>query len=194
LTAEDVDGLEYDKLDATGTLIATELVPQGYQSMLKGFISMFNSYCKQFSAILDCTSILKDDFDSWHLLGNKHNIPLTHIHNVDGPLRTGPTPAENFEHGIKRDKDQYPEFTDKKNWYNFLRDVETTAATHNTIEVLDFPYTPNLLDPKDVALFNSKNKWMYSVLSAKLKTDIGMEIIQNHDIDRNTQQQQLNDL
>jgi hypothetical protein len=28
---------------------------------------------------------------------------------------------------------------------------------------------------------------MYSVLSAKLKTNTGMEIIRNHDLDRNTQ-------
>jgi hypothetical protein len=155
--------------------------------MLKAFISMFNSYCSQRSAILDCTSILKDDFDSWHLLGYKPNVPLTHVRNIHGPLRTGPTPAENFERGIKKDKDQYPKFNDEKNWYNFRRDVEATATTHNTIEVLDFAYTTNLLDPEDIALFASKNKWMYSVLSAKLKTDIGMEIIQNHDIDRNTQ-------
>jgi hypothetical protein len=38
--------------------------------MLKAFISMFNNYCNQFSAILDCTLILKDDFDSWLLVNN----------------------------------------------------------------------------------------------------------------------------
>jgi hypothetical protein len=90
----------------------------------------------------------------------------------------GPTPAESFECGIKKDKEQYPEFTDEKNWYNFRCDVEATAAAHNTIEVLDFAFTPNLADPDDVALFAAKNQWMYSVLSAKLKTDTGMEIIQ----------------
>jgi hypothetical protein len=43
------------------------------------------------------------------------------------------------------------------------------------------------LDPEDVALFASKNKWMYSVLSAKLKTNTRIEIIQKHDINRNAQ-------
>jgi hypothetical protein len=98
---------------------------------------------------------------------------LTHIHNVHGPLPTGPTPAESFERRIKKDKDLYPKFTDEKNWYNFCCDVEATAATHTTIEVLDFAYTPNFADAEDVVLFASKNKWMYSVLSAKLKTDTG---------------------
>jgi hypothetical protein len=120
---------------------------------------------------------LKEDFNSWRLLGYKPNVPLTNIHNVHGPLCTGPTPAESFERGIKKDKDQCPEFTDEKNWYNFCRDVEATPATHNTIEVLDFAYTPNYADADNVALFASKNRWMYSVLSAKVNTDAGMEII-----------------
>jgi hypothetical protein len=106
--------------------------------MIKAFILMFNNFCRQRLGILDCTSISKDDFDSWRLFGYKPNVSLTHIHNVHGPLRTGPTPAENFECGIKKDKDQYPEFNNEKNWYNFCRDVEATAVTHNTIEVLDF--------------------------------------------------------
>jgi hypothetical protein len=145
--------------------------------MIKAFILMFNNYCNQGSGVLDCVLVLKEDLDNWRLLRFKPNIPLSHLHNVHGPLRTGPTPAETFECRIKKDKDQYPEFTNEKNWYNFRRDVEATAATHNTIEVLDFVYTPNFADPDDVALLASKNKWMYSVLSAKLKTDTGMEII-----------------
>jgi hypothetical protein len=74
------------------------------------------------------------------MLGFKPNVPLTHIvHTPHAPTLTGPTPAESFERGIKKkDKGQYPEFTDEKNWYNFCHDVEATAATHNTIEVLDF--------------------------------------------------------
>jgi hypothetical protein len=156
--------------------------------MIKAFILMFNNYCHQFAAVIDCTSIVKDDFSTWRLLGYMPNVDLTHIHNVHaGPLRTGPTPAENFERGIKSDKDHYPKFSDKKNWDNFRRNVETTAATHNTIEVLNFAYSPNLLDPEDVALFNSKNKYMYSVLSSKLKTDVEMEIIRNHELDCNAQ-------
>jgi hypothetical protein len=189
LAAEDVDALEYDERDAAGAVVSTQLVPCGYQCMIKAFISMFNNYSNQRagggSGILDCTSILKEDFDSWRLLGYKPNFSLTHLHTIHGTQRTGPTPAENFEHGIKKHKEQYPEFNDEKNWYNFRRGVEATAATHNTIEVLDSAYTPNTTDPQDVALFASKNKWMYSVFSAKLKTDVGMEIVRDHDLDRN---------
>jgi hypothetical protein len=178
MTVGDIDGLKYDKLNAAGAVAKSLEVPRGFQFMIKAFISMFNSFCNQRSGVLDCTWILKEDFDNWHLLGFKPNVPLTHIHNVQCPLRTGPTPVESFERRIKKDKDQYPEFTDEKNWYNFCRDVEATAATHNTIEVLDFAYTPNFAeDADDVALFAPKNKWMYSVLSAKLKTNTGMEII-----------------
>jgi hypothetical protein len=188
LTAKDVNALDYDEFNAVGVLIAMQLVPRGYQFMIKVFISLFNNYCGQFASVLDCTSILKDNYDNWHLLGYKPNVPfLTHIHNVHGHVCTGPTPAETFERGIKRHKDNYPEFKDKKNWDSSCCEVETTAATHNTIEILDRAYTPNPLDPNDVALFNSKNKWMYSVLSSKLKTYTGMEIIQNHEGDCNAQ-------
>jgi hypothetical protein len=71
--------------------------------MIKAFIAMFNNYSNQRSGILDCTSVLRDDFDSWRLLGFKPNVPLTHIvHNVNAIARTGPTPAESFERGIKK--------------------------------------------------------------------------------------------
>jgi hypothetical protein len=187
MTAEDVEALNYDIFDAAGALANTLKVPRGFKFMINAFILMFNNFSNQRSGILDCTSVLKDDFDDWRLLGYKPNVPLNHIHNVHGPLCTGPTPTESFECGIKKDKDQYPEFTNEKNWYNFCHDVEATAATHNTIEVLDFAYTPNHADADNVGLFTSKNRWMYSVLSAKLKTDTGMEIIQNHDLDCNAQ-------
>jgi hypothetical protein len=188
MTTEDVEGLKYDEFDAGGLLANTMDVPRGYKFMIRAFIAMFNNFSNQRSGILDCMSVLRDDFDSWRLLGFRPNVPLTHIHhNVHALARTGPTTAESFERGIKKDKEQYPEFTDEKNWYNFRCEVEATAATHNTIEVLDFAFTPNLADPDDIALFASKNQWMYSVLSAKLKTDTGMEIIRNHDLDRNAQ-------
>jgi hypothetical protein len=188
MTAKDVENLEYDEFDAAGALANMLDVPRGYKFMIRAFISMFNNFSNQHSGILDCTTVLRDDFDTWRLLGFKPNVPLTHIvYNAHASAQTGPTPAESFERGIKKDKEQYPEFTNEKNWYNFCRDVEATAATHSTIEVLDFAFTLNLADPDDVALFASKNRWMYSVLPAKLKTDTGMEIIRNLDLDRNAQ-------
>jgi hypothetical protein len=87
--------------------------------MIKAFISMFNNFSNQIAAPLDCTSIPKVDYDNFRLTGFKPELPLTQIHNVRGPARVGPTPAENFERGIKKDKDQYPEYNDEKNWYNF---------------------------------------------------------------------------
>jgi hypothetical protein len=64
MTAEDVDGLEYNKLNAAGAVAKTLDVPRGFQFMIKAFISMFNNYCNQQSGVLDCTSILKEDFDT----------------------------------------------------------------------------------------------------------------------------------
>jgi hypothetical protein len=109
MATEDVETLEYDEFDAAGLLVNTLDVPCGYKFMIRAFIAMFNNFSNQRSGILDCTSVLMDDFDSWHLLGFRPNVPLTHIlHNVNALAQTGPTPAESFERGIKKDKEQYP--------------------------------------------------------------------------------------
>lgn len=93
-----------------------------------------------------------------------------------------------FNRGNKKDKDHYPDFKDEKSWDNFRQNMEATADTHGTSEVLDSTFVPNPTDPNAVELFKSKNKFIYSVSKQKLKTDMGMSIIQNHETLCSTQQ------
>ena len=65
------------------------------------------------------------------------------------------TPAQQFDCGIKKDKDHYPEFKEEKYWDNFRRGVETTADTHGTYNVLNGTYVPLPGDETD--LFRSRN-------------------------------------
>jgi hypothetical protein len=121
MTTEDVESLEYDEFDAAGLLVNTLDVPRGYKFMIRAFISMFNNFSNQRSGILDCTSVLRDDFDSWRLLGFKPDVPLTHIfQNANALAQTGPTPVESFERGIKKDKE-----------------LQYTAHSHSRLRVPD---------------------------------------------------------
>jgi hypothetical protein len=63
MTAEDVENLEYDNFDTTGALANMLDVIRGYKFMIKAFILMFNNFSNQRSGILDCTTVLRDDFD-----------------------------------------------------------------------------------------------------------------------------------
>jgi hypothetical protein len=93
-----------------------------------------------------------------------------------------------FDHGIKKDKDHYPEFKEEKNWDSFhCSGVEVTADTHGTSDVIDTTYVPPVGDNDAIGLFACKNRFMYSVFEAKIKTDMGISIIRSHETDRDAQ-------
>jgi hypothetical protein len=92
-----------------------------------------------------------------------------------------------FDRGIKKDKEHYPEFKDEKNWDNFRRTVEATADTHGTLDILDGTFVPTPGNPLALALFQSKNCYMYSVWESKVKTDMGVSFVRSHEVDRDAQ-------
>ena len=99
----------------------------------------------------------------------------------------GPSRAEQFNRGIKKDKDHYPEFKDEKGWDNFRRSVETTARTHGTHNILNGTFVPTPGDVDAVDLFEAQKNFMYCVFESKLKTDRGMGIVRLHENDRDAQ-------
>ena len=76
------------------------------------------------------------------------------------------TPAQQFDRGIKRDKDHYPEFKDEKYWDNFRRGMETTADIHGTSLVLHDTFVPDPLDFEAVDLFSAQKRFMYAVFES----------------------------
>jgi hypothetical protein len=93
-----------------------------------------------------------------------------------------------FDRGIKKDKDHYPEFKEEeKNWDAFCRSVEVTADTHGTSDVIDTTYVLPIGDNDTIGLFARKNRFMYSIFEAKIKTYMGISIVRSHETDRNAQ-------
>ena len=94
-------------------------------------------------------------------------------------------PVANFKRGIKRDASLYPTLKDQKHWNNWNRSVIAQARAHDVSEVFDVNYSPNNQD--DIALFNEKQSFVYSVLNKVVMTDQGKSFVREHEKDYDAQ-------
>jgi hypothetical protein len=141
---------------------------------------------------IDVMSITADDFSTWRLSGYNprgdiNPNPVAPAVLPGARVNAGGIPVEQFQHGIKKDKDHYPEFKDEKYWDSFHRSVETVAFTHGVQDVLQGNFVPPVGDANARALFLFQNIFMYSVFEAKIKTNKGMSIVRSHGNDRKAQ-------
>ena len=83
-----------------------------------------------------------------------------------------------FNKGIQRDQDRFPELTRNSNWHNFQRIFKIQANAQGVERVLDAAFTPS--STEDDAVFQAQQKFMMAVLTDKLKTDKGKEIVRTH--------------
>ena len=74
---------------------------------------------------------------------------------------------------------------DNKQWDSCQRNLEAQTNYQDVANILDPTYVPQA--PEDIALFDEKQKYMYSVLERILQTDEGKVIVRSHDNDRNAQ-------
>jgi hypothetical protein len=192
-------------------------VPPAHRQRLRIFISMYYACFTALGSHVDVGSITYTDFTDYRITHFNPTHPLrpndrvapfgaangtAHGAPAGGAPAGGPPPPPNppayqgppptslavlFERGIKRDKEHYPEFKDEKFWDNFRRGVEVTADTHGTLDVLDATFVPDATDNDAIALFRAKNRFMYAVFEAKIKTDMGISIVRSHEVDRNAQ-------
>ena len=111
-----------------------------------------------------------DDFLAWRLdariqtvVGTPETIPQIHgrAQNQDSKE------LENFEKSIKRNISDYHELKDDTKFSSWYDAFEVTAKSHKLDDLLDPDYIPS---EDKLALFQVKNLWFYSVLSAKLQT------------------------
>jgi hypothetical protein len=182
-------------------------VPLAHRQKLRIAISMYHYWSLYLNGTVDVTTITMADYDEYRISGYHPMDPLipeARSNNQNGangyhppqntPLaaagnaRPQATRAEMFDRGNKKDKDHYPEFKEEKNWDSFCRSVEVTADTHHgTSDIIDTTYVPPAGDNDAIALFARKNRFMYSVFEAKIKTDMGISIVRSHETDRNAQ-------
>jgi hypothetical protein len=59
------------------------------------------------------------------------------------------------------------------------------ADTQDIADILNPAYVPKTIE--EIALFDEKQKYMYSVLERILQTDEGKSIVRSHDADRDAQ-------
>jgi hypothetical protein len=77
-------------------------------------------------------------------------------------------PSTSFWHNIKINILDYPKVKDDTQWRTFNRQLHSTAASHDTLDVLDPAYFPPLEDQDSF-----KKKQMYSVFSNIIHTNKG---------------------
>jgi hypothetical protein len=89
-----------------------------------------------------------------------------------------------FKSKIKITITDYPKLKEDKQWRSYNRLLKATAASHDTLDVLDpsFNATPELQD-----VFNQKLYFMYNVFSQTLNTSKGRLCVRNHESTRNAQ-------
>ena len=94
-------------------------------------------------------------------------------------------PASDFRRGIKRDKTQYKEFKDEKNWDEFKRLTQATIYAHGCENVINPSYVPTSND--DIALFAEQQKFMYDIWASILRTPMGKHFVRLHESTRDAQ-------
>ena len=84
------------------------------------------------------------------------------------------TPSTSFWHNIKINISDYPKLKDDSQWRTFNRPITLTAASHDTLDVLDPTYVPRLEDQDS---FKRKQRFMYNVFSNIIHTTKGKNCV-----------------
>jgi hypothetical protein len=88
-----------------------------------------------------------------------------------------------FKKAIKQDPASFAVLKDNKQWDSVHRTLKAQTCYQDVDDVLDSSYVPNTAE--DIALFNEKQKYMYSVLGRILQTAEGKVIVRSCNADRN---------
>ena len=94
--------------------------------------------------------------------------PTPTISNPVFPIQAPVVPS--FRHSIKINISDYPKLKEESQWRTFHRQLRATAASHDTLEILD----PNYVPPAGHELaFEQKQKFMYNVFTNIILTSKG---------------------
>ena len=92
---------------------------------------------------------------------------------------------ESFQKGTKRDKTQYDELKDERNFEIWKIEFLATAHSHKLEDVFNHTYVPRNQDEIDI--FQAKQSFAFSVLARTLKTDYGKILVRQYAPTRNAQ-------
>ena len=86
------------------------------------------------------------------------------------------SPSTSFWHTVKINISDYPKLKDDIQWRTFNRQLHSTAASHDTLDVLDPSYVPSL---EDQDYFTKKQRFMYNVFSNIILTLKGKNCVRD---------------
>ena len=196
LTDRVIDRLKYQD-DSSGTSVLADL-PHGYQQLIRcfnAFVLMKNADGNPIHGDWQNLTI-KNEFQEFRIIGFATyavtppptlvpSAPGGHIRgNVPFPPKARDLVFE-FKKGIKRDPASFAILKDNKQWDSVHRTLRAQTCYQDVDDILNPNYVPNTAE--DIALFDEKQKYMYSVFERILQTDEGKVIVRSHDVDRNAQ-------
>ena len=187
MTTADIDSLTVDQLDDENKKVIQVPLVRGKRGLLRAF----QSYVKHLQgqqAFVTFLGLTSADFDEYRLAIYDPNQPLPSSMPSFVPKSSSApksNPVDDFRRGIKRDKAHYTVLKEDKQWDNWKRSTLATARSHCCEDVFDPSYKPSSAD--DIAIFNEKQKFIYSVFEEKLRTDMGKFFVRLHEHDYDAQ-------
>jgi hypothetical protein len=157
---------------------------------------MYNDMLRQLGGVADVRTVTEDDFNQYGVSEYNTMFPLgQHGHGpnimaqtfmppvaaTNAPATACMTPAQEFNRGIEKDKDHYTEIKVEKSYDKFRHNVEATAHTRGTFDILDPHYTPDPSNTDEVALFQPKQNFMYTVFEKILQTDKSASLVRQYE-------------
>jgi hypothetical protein len=196
LSDQVIDRLKY-RDDSSGTLVNEEL-GHGYQQLIRSFnafVLMKNDESNPIHGDWQNLTMLAE-FQEFQIIGfasrtvTQAMAPTTVIPAGHTRVNTPFSPKVRdlvleFKKGIKRDPASFTVLKDNKQWDSVHRTLKAQTCYQDVDDVLNPCYVPNTAE--DIALFDEKQKYMYSVLKRILQMDKGKVIVHSHDADRNAQ-------
>jgi hypothetical protein len=129
-------------------------------------------------------SITPDDFKAFRITYSTRRL----MSSVASPVAAVPVaaspPPSNFRSAIKINLNDYVKFKENSEWRSFNRHLRATAASHDTMDILDPAFTP---PPSDATVFEQK-RFMYNVFSQCILTSKGKVCVRAHEKDLDAQQ------
>jgi hypothetical protein len=182
LSDPDIENLEFT--DTTNRIVKVRLADKRLLGILYTYILHRASSPTPIND--DWLLLTKLEFDTFRVdpINRPSNRNTTYPAPTVAPVirmaSTASPPADIFRKGIKRDATLFPILQDEALNDIWHRAFLNQARAQDVQQVLDHTYIPILAE--DIDLFQEKQKYMYAVLSTKVKTDRGQAIVRKYDI------------
>ena len=167
-------------------------IPMGNQTRLlipQGYRVYFNNNSQRAMTSYDWLLTTADDINDYMM-----SDEYMYFNNSDGSSSVpGPPPAvtkpkvalETFKKSIRRDPSQFKPFSDKRYWATWHLQFVATARAQDLQDLLDPNYVPSSSD--DIAVFQAKQEYLYSVFVNVLLTDEGKALVRAQYMTSNAQ-------